>query len=266
MSKKEVNTVQSLSPTEQKIYSELYSERVVTTNDIKEILDKNQRASDYITNLRQKGYFKKIKKGLYAIAPPNMLNEDDFNPDKFLIANKIKDESYISHHSALEFHGLAQTIQNRVYITSKTPSKLLKYKNIEYKIITTKHYFGFEKRNHLNTSIKVSDREKTILDCIRNIKYAGGIEELIKSFEDLPTINWNSLLQYLEKIDEKNLYQKTGFIFERLNLNLPEKIEEQILSKIGKKTYYLEKDKDSFYVDKWNLMVPKKFEEWIKSA
>jgi len=266
MTKKEVNTIQSLSPTEQKIYSELYSERVVTTNDIKEILNKKQRASDYITNLRQKGYFKKIRKGLYAIAPPNMVNEDEFSPDKFLIANKIKDESYISHHSALEFHGLAQTIQNRVYITSKTPGKLLKYKDIEYKIITTKHYFGFEKRNHLNTSIKVSDREKTILDCIRNLKYAGGIEELIKSFEDLPTINWNSLLQYLEKIDEKNLYQKTGFIFEKLSLNLPEKIEEQILSKIGKKTYYLEKDKDSFYVDKWNLMVPKKFEEWSKSA
>lgn len=266
MNEKEVNNIKSLTPTEQKIYSELYSERVVTTDDIKEILNKNQRAVDYITNLRQKGYFKKIRKGLYAIAPPNMLNTNDFNPDKFLIANKIKDESYISHHSALEFHGLAQTIQNRVYITSKTTSKPLKYKDIEYKIITTKHYFGFEKRKHLNTSIKVSDKEKTILDCIRNNKYAGGIEELIKSFEGLPSVDWRSLLQYMEKIDEKNLYQKTGFIFEKLSLNLPEDVEDKMLSKIGKKTYYLEKNKDSFYVDKWNLMVPKKFEEWIKSA
>lgn len=260
ISKNNVN-IRSLSPTEQRIYSELYSERVVTTEDVKSIV--GQKAADYITNLRKKGYLQKIRKGLYAIVPPDMIGED-IKPDKFLIANKVKDEYYISHHSALEIHGLAQTIHNRVYITSKTPSRSFRYTNIEYKFITTKHFFGFEEKSHLNTTLTVSDREKTILDCIRNIKYAGGLEELIKSLEGVPSLDWDKIIDYLVKIDENSLYQKTGFLLDELNEKVP--VEDKILSQVGKRTYYIDENKDSYYVSKWNLMVPKKFREWITSA
>ncbi len=266
MSEKEVKNIPALSPTEQKIYSELYSERVVTTEDVKNILKNDQRAADYMNNLRKKGYFKQIRKGLYAIASPDMVKEDDFRPDKFLIASKLKDEYYISHHTALEIHGLAQTVHNRVYITSKKPGRSFTYKNIEYNILTTKHYFGMEKRQHMNSSISVSDRERTILDCIRNLKYAGGLEEVMKSYENLPSIRWDDLLDYLERINEKSLYQKTGFVLDKLDQTIPDDIQEKFLSKVGKKTYYLDKDKESFYVEKWNLMVPKRLEEWMRSA
>lgn len=253
--------IKSLSPTEQMIYSELYSERVITTDDVKDII--GQKAPDYITNLREKGYIKKIRKGLYAIVSPDMIGED-IKPDKFLIADKAKGDHYISHHSALEIHGLAQTIHNRVYITSSTPSRSFKYEDIEYKFITTKYFFGFEEKNRLNSTITVSDREKTILDCIRNIKYAGGLEELIKSLEGVHSLDWDKLLDYLCKIDENSLYQKTGFILDELDTRFP--VEDKVLSKVGKRTYYIHENKDSFYVKKWNLMVPKKFQEWITSA
>ncbi|MGM0406321.1 MAG: type IV toxin-antitoxin system AbiEi family antitoxin domain-containing protein [Thermoplasmatota archaeon] len=263
MSNKNKNSVNvpSLSPTEQKIYSELYSERVITTDDVKGII--GQKAPDYITNLRGKGYIKKIRKGLYAIAPPDMIGED-IKPDKFLIANKVKDEYYISHHSALEIHGLAQTIHNRVYITSTTPSRSFRYEDIEYKFITTKHFFGFEEKNRLNSTLTVSDREKTILDCIRNIKYAGGLEELIKSLEGVPSLDRDKMTDYLDRIEENSLYQKTGFLLDELNIQVP--IEDELLSKVGKRTYYIDESKDSYYVSKWNLMVPKRFKEWITSA
>lgn len=260
INKNSVN-IPSLSPTEQKIYSELYSERVITTEDVKGII--GHKAPDYITNLREKGYIKKIRKGLYAIVPPNMIGED-IKPDKFLIADKVKDDHYISHHSALEIHGLAQTIHNRVYITSTTPSRSFRYEDIEYKFITTKHFFGFEEKSRLNSTITVSDREKTIIDCIRNIKYAGGLEELIKSLEGVPNLDWDKLLNYLGKIDENSLYQKTGFILDELNTQFP--VEDELLYKVGKRTYYIDENKDSYYVKKWNLMVPKKFREWITSA
>ncbi|MFW6041305.1 MAG: type IV toxin-antitoxin system AbiEi family antitoxin domain-containing protein [Thermoplasmatota archaeon] len=266
MCKDNVKEISSLSPTEQKIYSELYSDRVVTTKDVKKILEKEKIAAEHITNLRKKGYFKKIRRGLYAISPPDMLDQDEIKPDKFLVASKIKDDYYLSHHSALEFHGLAQALHNRVYITSKTSGRSFTYSGIDYKIITTKHLFGFEKDHHLNSTIKVSDREKTILDCIRTPKYAGGWEELMKSLEMIPNINKKTLLRYLQKINEKSLYQKTGFVLENIVLENFEDISDELLSKVGKRTYYLDKDKESYYVKRWNLMVPKRFKEWIKSA
>lgn len=266
MSENHVKEISSLSPTEQRIYSELYSERVVTTEDVREILEEKKMATEYITNLRKKGFFKRIKKGLYAIAPPDLVNKDEIKPDKFLLASKIKDEYYISHHSALEFHGLAQSIHNRVYITSKTTGRSFTFSGIDYKILTSRYFFGFEKTNHLNSTITVSDREKTILDCIRSPKYAGGWEELVKSLEKIPSIDVETLMIYLQKIDEKSLYQKTGFILENIDFKNFEEISDELLSKVGERTYYIDKEKDSYYVKRWNLMVPKRFKEWIKSA
>ncbi|MFO7992023.1 MAG: hypothetical protein R6U61_07010, partial [Thermoplasmata archaeon] len=61
-----------------------------------------------------------------------------------------------------------------------------------------------------------------------------------------------------------SLYQKTGFLLDELNIQVP--IEDELLSKVGKRTYYIDESKDSYYVSKWNLMVPKRFKEWITSA
>ncbi len=264
MSENDVTNIPALSPTEQRIYSKLYPKRVVTTDDVKEIEEDNP--AKYITNLGKKGYFKKIKKGLYAIAPPDMIDQEELRPDKFLVASKTKDRYYISHHSALEIHGLAQTVHNRVYITAETPGRSFSYDEIQYKIITTKHFFGFKSIDHLNSSIVVSDREKTVLDCIRYPKYAGGMEEIIKSLEGLPSMDWNTLLKYLQRIDEKSLYQKTGFIMEKVGPEDFKKISDRLLSRVENRTYYLDKSKDSYYVKKWNVMVPKRFKEWVRSA
>lgn len=262
MSKKEEKVLEALSPTEQKVYSELYSKRVVNTEDVREILGESHRSVDYITNLREKGYFQKIKKGVYAVVPPNLVGED-FNPDKFLVAGKVKDNYYISQHSALELHGVAQSTYNRVWITTKNPAKHFDYKSISYRFVTTKYYFGATEVSRQGIKIKVSDREKTFLDCIRMIKYAGGLEELMKSLNNFPALDWKKLLDYLEKFGENKLYQKTGFILDRLDLRVPEELREKLSREVGERTYYLDENRESRHVREWNLMVPKNFEELV---
>ena len=66
MNEEEVNKLEALSPTEQKVYSKIYSKRVINTEDVKEILGEDHRSADYITNLRQKGYLDKIRREVYA--------------------------------------------------------------------------------------------------------------------------------------------------------------------------------------------------------
>lgn len=262
MAEKRVKEVESLSPTEQKVYSQLYSQRVINTEDVIEILDDSHKSADYITNLREKGYLQKIRKGVYAIVPPNLVGKG-FNPDKFLVARKFKDEYYLSYHSALELHGVAQSIYNTVWITTKRQSSSFNYQSVEYSFLTTKFYFGISKIDHQGVSINVSDREKTFLDCVRRTKYAGGLEELLKSLDSFPSLDWDSFLTYLKKFDEFSLYQKTGFILGNISLRVPEKVLRKLENQVGDKTYYLDREKDSYYVNKWNLMVPKNFKELL---
>lgn len=260
MNENEVNKLEALSPTEQKVYSKLYSKRVINTDDVKEILGEGHRSVDYINNLRQKGYLDKIRRGVYAVVPPNLVGRD-LKPDKFLVAGKLKDDYYLSYHSAMELHGVAQSTYNTVWITTKRPSADFQHKSICYRFVSTQYYFGLKEINRRGVMLTTSNREKTFLDCLRRIKYSGGLEELIKSFQNFPSLNWEKLLDYLKKFQENSLYQKTGFLLENLNLSVPEEVTKTIQKRVSKKTYYLDKDRRSSYVGKWNLMVPDNFEE-----
>ena len=253
--------VMSLSPTEQKIYSKLYPKRVINTKDVAQILGDLHKSADYITNLREKGFLQKIRQGVYTIVPPDMIGKK-YLPDKFLVAGNLKEEYYISHHSALELHGLAESIFNKVYITIRNYSRPLQYCDITYEFVSTKYFFGIDELKYKSTRLKVSDVEKTVLDCIRKIKYAGGLDELAKSFLGIPTLNYKKLLDYLKRFDETALYHKTGFILESLDeLSPPKDFLNKIKKKVSKKVYYLDRDKASKFNRKWNLMIPKNFEE-----
>ncbi|MHA1872480.1 MAG: type IV toxin-antitoxin system AbiEi family antitoxin domain-containing protein [Candidatus Heimdallarchaeaceae archaeon] len=254
----------SLSPTEQKIYSKLYPKRVIKTSDVLKILGDPHKSADYITNLRSKGFLQKIKQGVYVIVPPDMV-EKEYIADKFLVAGTLKDTYYISHHSALELHGVAESVFNTVYITIKNYSQPVQYQNIKYDFVSTKHFFGTDEIRYKSSNLFVSDIEKTVLDCIRRIKYSGGLEELIKSISSIPSVNYTKLWNYLKKFDEGILYHKTGFIFESLEMHSPPtNFMNKMQEKISKKVYYLDKNKASTLNSKWRLMVPNNFVEMIR--
>lgn len=259
--------VNTLSPTEQKLYSTLYQKRIITTEDVVKILKELHKSADYITNLREKGFLQKIKQGVYAIVPPNMIGNDTYLPDKFLIAAHLKKKYYISHHSALELHGLAESLFNKVYITLLNYSQSFEYKGITYTFVSTKHFFGIERIAYKSVNISISDLEKTVLDCIRNIHFTGGLEELVKSISGIPSLNYEKILDYLEQFNEQILYHKTGFLLECVkDLSPPKKFLNTLKEHIGKKVYYLDKEKTSAYNKKWNIMVPKNFLELTKIA
>jgi len=256
--------VKSLSPTEQMLYSKLYPKRVITTMDVFRFLKDKHKSADYLTNLREKGFVQRIRRGVYAILPPDAVG-GSFLPDKFLIAGKLRDRYYVSHHSALELHGVAESTFSVVYISSPSYQSPFTYQGITYKIVTTKHFFGMKKIQYKGEKLLVSDLEKTVLDCIRRIKYAGGLEELMKSLSNIPHLDYNKLWRYLKKIDEKALYHKTGFILETLK-RTPESFLNRIKGGMGKRVCYLYGEKNCVYNREWNLMVPKNLEELMRFA
>ena len=256
----------SLSPTEQKIYSGLYQKRVIKTSDVFKILGDLHKSADYITNLRSKGFLQKIKQGVYIIVPPDMVGKK-YIVDKFLVGGNLKEGYYISHHSALELHGVAESVFNTVYITVKNYSQPIQYQDITYDFITTKYFFGIREIMYKSSSLMVSDVEKTVLDCIRRTKYAGGLEELIKSISSIPSFNYNKLWEYLKKFNENSLYHKIGFIFKSLETHVPPAdFINKIQKKISNKVYYLDKNKSSSLNKKWKLMVPKNYWEIVKNV
>ena len=67
-----------------------------------------------------------------------------------------------------------------------------------------------------NPLVRVTDLERTLLDCFDRIDRAGGIEELLHCMESVVLLDENKLSGYLKLYNKSFLYQKTGFLLERI--------------------------------------------------
>ena len=74
--------------------------------------------------------------------------------------------------------------------------------------------------------IRVTNIERTVLDCIDRIDLCGGVEELIHSLTSVQYVDSHLLADYLKAYGKVALYKKAGYIFTLLKefLQLPEEI------------------------------------------
>jgi len=204
-----------------------------------------------------KGYVKKVKHNLYVVCD---IQFKTVIPDQYAIATKIKEDAFIGYHTALEHYGVKNQVFYNVYVLTKKPFKEFEFDGITYTAIKNKYDFGIE----TNRSVRRTDKERTILDCIDNTGLAGGEEELILCFELLNGIDENKILEYLNKYNSKKLYAKAGFV-----LNVFQErwgISEETLAEckkyIGTTRYYFDDEtrrQPHKGIKEWNLIVPEIF-------
>ena len=234
------------------------------TFNIKEILknfDNEKQLNNWIASKIKSNSIKKVRNGLYVLTD----SAGYVFSSKFEIASKISKDSFVSYHSALEFHGVANQVFGDVIVSSSTRFNNFEFDGVEYINKVTKNYV--EVMNIVTAGVRVSSLERTIIDCIDNINLAGGIEEILNALEQIKVLDENKLLHVLESYNRVLLYQKTGFILEQYKeqLSLSDEFFKSCQSKLTNQIKYFLKDeyKEIEYNAKWKLMAPKNLKTHI---
>lgn len=119
--------------------------------------------------------------------------------------------------------------------------------------ISEKKFFGFNDILISNVSVKISDKEKTIVDCLDKPKYCGGIEEITKAiFFAKEEIDFEKLTKYAIKIGNNAVIKRLGFILDFLGIN-----SRNLKNKISDSYSILDptKAKTGKYDSKWKILV-----------
>ncbi len=111
------------------LYERLLQEKVITIDDILEAAEgivsnptRNHILKKYVRKFLKEGKLVRIRRGLYASLDPTQ-EPQSFTPDKFLVGTKIREGGFLGYHTALEFHGSANSaVYNTVYVCVE-PSK-----------------------------------------------------------------------------------------------------------------------------------------------
>jgi len=254
-----------------KIYQEIYQNKLFTLTEATKIIKDNQVCRNNINRLVKQKLITRLKAGLYYINP---LDNQDFYPNTTHIASKLRPDAVISANSALNVLKLTNTTDTTIYISAKHTSKI-RIGKYTYKIIKG-HNFGIDKVEYQTSygkfEIKVTDLERTIIDCIRTRSIKG--TELIEILKTKQVeISFRKLFNYLEKYNMPILYSKVGLIIElcKTNLKLSDSDIDKIHKKLSKKIFYYKERgikliRPRYYYNKeWNMMIPEQLNEIVKT-
>jgi len=260
----------SLSPLEQRIYQRGIGSRFFHLHDMDQISGNKVSIRRALSCMARKGYVIRVKKGFYATVPMEHLGRD-YQVDSYgLIYAMFDGSGAIAFHSAMELHGFAHSYFNTRYYVDGKQHRTLRFQGITYRPVYSYSVFGLDRTVRDGVTLRMTDKERTFLDCVRRPDLCGGLEEMMKSFDMMGYLNSERFAEYLSRFDELSLYQKAGFILDILkdSIQVEKELLTHINSKIGKDWTALAPgiDEDLRRDDRWKVLYPNNLDEMMQNV
>jgi predicted transcriptional regulator of viral defense system len=255
-----------------KLYRAFLSDGFFTTKEARSIMPNKFTCMHTLEHLLETGQITKVRRGLYEIIPLENVGKSKPVADKFLLGRKIVQPYCFAYHTALEIQGVANSaFYNTVYITSPRQFRSFTYDGIDFKWIPRGQLTGSEPTIWTTARILVTDRERTVVDCIDRVDLAGGFEELYKSLLSMRNVNFQKLYDYAKMANKKVLFHKLGFFLSLPRIHEVWSVDDDGLRKmredLSPRIFYFEASKgQGRLIGEWNLIVPKRIEELIALA
>jgi predicted transcriptional regulator of viral defense system len=167
---------QGLNKTESFLLSSLAraDKNIFSLADAKRIVPKNTK--ELMHSLIGKQWVLPLKRGLYVIIPLDVgvKEADAFVVYNFVIASSLIKPYYICFWSALNHHGLSDQIPGTTFIATMQAKKPLKILEAEYCFVKLERnkFFGATEVEIEGKRVKISNPEKTIVDCLDHPEHA----------------------------------------------------------------------------------------------
>ena len=185
---------------------------------------KSERKSLYValSRLQKKGRIERIEKGKYMIIPLGA-EKGKYTLNEFVIGSLLVKPYTIAYWSALHYYGLTEQIPNTVFIqtTTRKKNQIIEIFGVRYKIVKIKEtkFFGIKKTWIEETQINITDKEKTIVDCLDKPQYCGGIVEVAKALKN-GNFDKNKLITYVKEFGNSGVIRRLGYLCDLLQIDI----------------------------------------------
>src|ERR1019366_9472002 len=232
-------SIRTLSPQESRVVLALAEQgrREIERREVVQILGATAKAADHvIQSLRRKGWLERAAWGKYLLVPPDQGPEAVGDKNPRAPASRIAKFYYIGYGTAASHYGL--TTQHRNVIWLVTPEHLrdrrLGASEIRMVNPASRKFFGFGPVDVLGYKVMMSDREKTVIDCVDRPDLAGGEGEAAYILATgCRRFDWPKVVEYLERIGSRTLIQRFGWLVDHAGADMAPADRERLLRAIG---------------------------------
>lgn len=233
----------------------IQQKRIFRKSDIVNLLGDKRRAEVLLLTYQKRGYIQKIRRDLYCV-----LNLATGLPEvsRYEVACAIRPDAYIAYHTALEYHGLAHQFWYDVQVATTRPFVHFEHADCEFLPVLTKTNYGIEEPR-FDRGVRVSNIERTIVDCIVRMDLAGGAEEFLHCIEGIKMLRTTEIINVLQAYNTQVTYQKVGCVLELLQLPIEDlnHVLQLCRNNAGAVVNFLtNREESTVYQCKWKLYVP----------
>lgn len=252
LSKKEAYLLSSLSEKKKQIFA--------VRDVMKELGCSHNYAKVIISRLAKKKWLTQIEKGKYLIVPLEAGKESIYTEHEFIIASELAKPYYIAYWSALNYHHMTEQVPFTVFIATTRRKKNKKIHGVSYEFvaISEKKFFGYTSINIAGKDIFISDKEKTVADCLDHPEYCGDITEAAKAIWNArEELDFERLIAYALKMKNGAIIKRLGYLLQKLEIKIPAHINKKIRLNISKGYVSLNPSgrKKGKYNSEWKLLV-----------
>ena len=182
---------------------------------------KGSKLRKILFNLTKNKWIERIERGKYIIIPLEAGKTAVYSTHPFIISRKLISPYYIGFSSALNYYGITEQVSATTFIITTKKKKTLNFHSQNYQFISLdkKRFFGFFEEWFGDIKINISNKEKTIIDCLFIPKYIGSLIEIIKAFKE--KIDYERLYKYSIKMEDIATIKRLGYILDILNIKTP---------------------------------------------
>jgi predicted transcriptional regulator of viral defense system len=181
-------------------------------------------ASSLLHKAAKRGLVSRLKRGLFAIVPPELGTSVEYSGNPYLVSRYLAGSApyYLSHASAMELHRMVTQPQFTVFVSStkRIPNQTLHGTKFRFVLLKRAHFFGTMK--HWVTkqeSIEISDLERTVIDGLRQPEYCGGVTDVAKGlWMRRADMNVQKLLDYATRLNIGSVKRRVGYVLELLGM------------------------------------------------
>jgi predicted transcriptional regulator of viral defense system len=217
--------IKTLGPLSAKFASDLKEkgQSIFTLKEAQDLLGKNSReAAQFIVDLIKREIVYRLNKSTYLLLETMQESTQLSNWPLIAKALVTNDEYYISHYAAMRLHGMTTHALTEIQITLPKRNRDKEVYRLKYHFVYAKpeYFWGMEQIwVSKQEKVKVSNLERTILDCLSRTEYCGGLIELVKGVWSIQTkINWERLIEYSCRYANKAAVKRLGYIAESLDI------------------------------------------------
>lgn len=246
---------------------------VFTLDAFRSELGPGHSAYNLLIRAVRQGLAVRVMRGVYVSRAGRYSKEE---PDPYLVAAATSPEAVMVYHSALELHGLAHSPSRRVQFTATRATPGFTYGEFEFRRYDLPRTMSAS--NAMNSTtlvgrpggiVRVTTRERTLVDCVNRMDLSGGLEEVARSLAALPYVDATRVLAYLRELASPTAVARTGWLLEQRAREwyVSEDALAEMRTMLGKGPYYLSRSNEAgTWVPSWRLYLPQAaahVERWV---